>query len=82
MLTRHVIAESVFTTSYYIRILDVSPESLFLMTRRVFAESVLLRQFLLSQTDSLLMWTLTAAVAEERVTLSHDSERKRTIYVY
>ena len=64
------------------RILDVSPESLFLMTRRVFVESVLLSQFLLSQTDSLLMWTLTAAVAEERVTLSHDSERKRTIYVY
>jgi len=32
--------------------------------------------------DSLLMWTLTAAVAEDRVTLSHDSERKRTIYVY
>ena len=34
-------------------------ESLFLLTRRVIAESVLL-----SQTDSLLMWTLTAAVAE------------------
>ena len=62
---------------------NVSSESVFLMTRRVFAESVfLLSPLLLSQTDSLLMWTLTAADAEERVTLNHDSERKRTIYVY
>jgi len=54
--------------------------------------ALLLSQFLLSTTyfdrsfivvvDSLLMWTLTAAVAEERVTLNHDSERKRTVYVY
>jgi len=37
----------------------VIAESVFLMKRRVFAKSVLL-----SQTDSLLTWTLTATVAE------------------
>jgi len=48
----------------------------YLLTRRIIAESVLP-----SQTDSLLMWTLTALL-RDRVTLSHDSERKRTMYVY
>jgi len=84
-------AESWFRAeTYYIRILNVSPvfaKSVFLITRRVFADwafvesvicwqgALLPSQFLLRQTtysdrsfivvvDSLLMWTLTAAVAE------------------
>ena len=74
-------AESWFRAqTYYVRILNVLPvfaESVFLMTRRVFAESV----FLLSQfcwVRQTVYWCghWPRRLLRDRVTLSHDSERK------